>query len=183
MNILYVHQTLKKLGYKDKNIKILDNADKLKSILVEGDATKKNVLNELKKLSKRINTNGSLFIFRSGHGIIDLVFKNHEIQLKNETVSKRINKRVIGTEAVMVFPDGHLSFLEFQNKLSKISGKQIVVVLNQCFGGQFKNIAKMLDNILIVSETDEIEIAFNINKKGTEGSIWPFVKCICDGFC
>ena len=184
-NIEYVANTLKKLGYDDGNIKILFYGEKSSERpIVEGKATKKCVIDELSRLEKIIDSNDSLLIFRSGHGIIELIFKKYGILSMNEHVPESENIKVVGTASVMCFPDGSMSYLEFQEKLGRIKGKQIVVILNQCFSGEFTNIAHKLDNTVVISETAEVGIAFTL-KRGTkrwEHNEWSFVKCICDGF-
>ena len=44
--------------------------------------------------------------------------------------------------------------------------------------------AMKLDHTVIISETNEVGIAFKRRKRGinSEHNVWPFVKCICDGF-
>ena len=184
-NIEYVANTLKKLGYNDGNIKILFYGGKSSDRpIVEGKATKKCVIDELIHLEKIIDSNDSLLIFRSGHGIIELIFEKYGILSMNEHVPKNENIKVIGTASVMCFPDGSMSYLEFQEKLGRIRGKQIVVILNQCFSGEFTNIANKLGNTVVISETGEVGIAFTLKPttKRWEYNEWSFVKCICDGF-
>ena len=84
----------------------------------------------------------------------------------------------------MNFPDGNLSCFEFQEKLGRIKGKQIVIILNQCFCGQFADIAMSLDNTVIITETEESEMAIKVKRKTLrwKHDEWPFVKCIFDGF-
>lgn len=184
-NIEYVANTLKKLGYDDESMKILFCGGKSPDYpLAEGEATKKSVCDELRYFEKIMDSNDSLLIFRSGHGIIELLFEKNGILFMNEYFTENENIKVAGTAAVMCFPDGPLSYLEFQEKLGKIKGKQIVVILNQCFSGQFTDIAKNLDNTVVISETGEIGYAF-ISERETnrwESNVWPFVKCIFDGF-
>ena len=184
-NIQYVASTLEKLSYDDKDIKILFYGGRTQDHpIVESDATKTSVMNELSYFEKKIDSNDTLIIFRSGHGIVELIFEKYGILSKNEHVSEIDNIKILGTAAVMIFPDGSLSYLEFQKKLEKIKGKQIVVILNQCFSGQFTNISMKLDHTVVISETNEVEIAFNQTRmiKGSKSNVWPFVKCICDGF-
>jgi len=184
-NIEYVANTLKKLGYYDGNIKILFYGGKSSERpIVEGKATKKSVIDELSHFEKIIDSNDSLLIFRSGHGIIELIFEKYGILSINEHVPDNENIKVTGTTSVMCFPDGPMSYLEFQEKLGRIRGKQIVVILNQCYSGEFTKIANKLDNTVVISETEEVGIAFTL-KRGTkrwEYNEWSFVKCICDGF-
>jgi hypothetical protein len=84
----------------------------------------------------------------------------------------------------MKFPDGSLSCFEFQEKLGRIKGKQIIVILNQCFAGRFTDIAMSLDNAVIITETEESEMAIKVKRKTLrwKHDEWPFVKCIFDGF-
>lgn len=184
-NIQYFAMTLKKMGYDDKNIKILFYGGRTKGHpIVEGDATKTSILNELSYFGEKIDSNDTLIIFRSGHGMVELIFEKYGILSKNERVPEIDNIKILGTAAVMIFPDGSMSYLEFQQKLEKIEGKHIVVILNQCFSGQFTDIAMNLGHTVVISETNKVEIAFKRTKKtkNSEHTVWPFVKCICDGF-
>lgn len=184
-NIEYVANTLKKLGYNDGNIKILFYGGKSSDRpIVEGKAAKKCVIDELRHLEKIIDSNDSLLIFRSGHGIIELIFEQYGILSMNEHVPENENIKVIGTASVMCFPDGSMSYIEFQEKLGRIRAKQIVVILNQCFSGEFTNITNKLGNTVVISETGEVGIAFTLKPttKRWEYNEWSFVKCICDGF-
>jgi hypothetical protein len=181
-NIAYVYRTLRKLGYSDANIKILFHGGKTPDHpIVEGEATKVNFISELNHLGQKMSDNDSLVIFRSGHGMFKLIFKNYqdgEHRHDNEGI------KCVGTKAVMEFPDGELSHLELQALLEKIKGKQIIVILNQCFAGKFTDIALRLENTVIITETDELEIAINVKRKTVRWAHdeWPFVKCILDGF-
>ena len=93
-------------------------------------------------------------------------------------------KKVVGTAAVMEFPDGSLSYLELREILGKIKAKQIILILSQCYSGQFTEIANHVDNVVIVTETDEVGIAFFIKQKSKKWGyeINPFVKCLFDAF-
>ncbi|MEX1347506.1 MAG: hypothetical protein AB1Z31_07255, partial [Desulfobacterales bacterium] len=149
--------------------------------IVEGNATKENFIYELRHLGQTIDSNDSLVIFRSGHGIVKLIlekYPNNEQGLGIERI------KCVGTEAVMRFPDGDLSHLEFQEILEKIKGKQIIVILNQCFAGRFTDIAMSLDNTVIITETEESEMAIKLKRKTLrwKHDEWPFVKCLFDGF-
>lgn len=181
-NVVYVSMALKKLGYVDENIKILFHGGKTQDHpIVEGDATKENFIYELRQLGRTMNSNDSLVIFRSGHGIIKLILKKY----LNDDHARGIERiKCLGTKAVMRFPDGDLSHLEFQEMLGGIKGRQIVVILNQCFAGKFKDIALRLDNTVIITETDELELAIKVKRKTLiwRHDEWPFVKCILDGF-
>ncbi len=184
-NIQYFANTLKKLSYDDKDIKILFYGGRTQDHpIVEGDATKISVMNELSYFGEKIDSNDTLIIFRSGHGIVELIFEKYGILSKNERVPEIDNIKIFGTAAVMIFPDGSLSYLEFQQKLEKIKGKHIVVILNQCFSGQFTDITLNIKHTVVISETNEVEIAFRRKKKikNSDHTVWPFVKCICDGF-
>jgi hypothetical protein len=184
-NIEYVANTLKKLGYDYGNIKILFSSEKSSGrIIIEGNATKKRVIEELGHFEKIIDSNDSLLIFRSGHGIIKLIFEKYGILSTNEPVPKNEKIKVTGTAPVMRFPDGPMSYLELQEKLGRIRAKQIVVILNQCFSGGFVKIANKLDNTVVISETDEVGIAFNLKiaPRIWGYNEWPSVKCIFDGF-
>jgi hypothetical protein len=134
-NIKYVSNTLIKLGYHDEDIKILfyEGSTSYHPI-VEGNASKKNFINELGYLGKTIDSNDSLIIFRSGHGMVELIYEKFPTSEHGLGIE---STKCVGTEAVMKFPDGNLSYLEFQEILGRIKGKQIVVILNQCFSGQF----------------------------------------------
>ena len=183
-NIEYVANTLNKLGYDDENIKILFYGGKSSERpIVEGKATKKSVIDELSHFEKIIDSNDSLLIFRSGHGIIELIFEKYGILSTNEHMPKNENIKVAGTTSVMSFPDGPMSYLEFQEKLGRIRAKQIVVILNQCYSGEFTKIANKLDNTVVISETEEVGIGFTLKRrtKRWEYNEWPFVKCIFDG--
>jgi hypothetical protein len=89
-----------------------------------------------------------------------------------------------GTVAVMNFPDGNLTCFEYQKILERINAKQIVIILNQCFCGQFADIATRLRKVVVVSETRESELAINQTRKTIrwKHKVWPFVKCFFDGF-
>ena len=82
----------------------------------------------------------------------------------------------------MCFPDGYLSYLEFQEKLARINAWQIVVILNQCYSGQFTEIVTILDNTVVVSQTCEVGSGFFYNSKTIRWKhrVWPFVKCMFD---
>jgi hypothetical protein len=184
-NIEYVYKTLKRIGYHDGDIRVLFHGGKTQyHPIVEGGATKKNFIDELNKLGNIIDSNDSLVIFRSGHGMIELLckkydkFSDHENHLGNESI------KCAGTFAVMNFPDGNLSYYEFQKILGKIKAKQIVIILNQCFCGQFTDIAMNLQNVVVVCETSETELAINQTRKTMrwKHNEWPFVKCFFDGF-
>jgi len=181
-NIKYASNTLIKLGYCEEDIKILFYGGKKPDrSIVEGNATKKRFLDELSYLENTIDSNDSLVIFRSGHGIIDMVYRNNEAFSNMEHVSGRDRCEIVGTTAVMIFPDGVLTCLEFQKRLAGIKAKQIVVILNQCFSGQFADIALKLNNTVIISLTD---YAIHQTRKTLrwKHDEWPFVKCLFDGF-
>ena len=184
-NIEYVASSLKQIGYNDKYVKILFYGGKFPNYpLVSANATRTNVIAELRRYEKILDEKDSLLIFRSGHGIIELVIDKCSILTINEKATEKVIKKVIGTAAVMKFPDGSLSYLQFQEILVRIKAKQIIVILNQCYSGQFTEIATNVDNTVIVSETDEVGIAF-YNKRKTKRwkhRVWPFVKCMFDGF-
>jgi len=184
-NIEYVANSLNQLGYNDNNVKILFYGGRSSSYpLVEDNATKRNVIAELRRYEKIMDENDSLLIFRSGHGIIELVFVKCSILTIDEKATEKVIKKTIGTAAVMNFPDGSLSYIQFQEILDRIKAKQIIVILNQCYSGQFTEIATNVDNTVIVSETDEVGIAFYSKRKTKrwEYGVWPFVKCMFDGF-
>jgi len=181
-NVEYAFNTLKKFGYCDEDIRTLFFGGKTPNHpIVEGNATKENFIYELRHLGQTIDSNDSLVIFRSGHGIVKLIlekYPNNEQGLGIERI------KCVGTEAVMRFPDGDLSHLEFQEILEKIKGKQIIVILNQCFAGRFTDIAMSLDNTVIITETEESEMAIKLKRKTLrwKHDEWPFVKCVFDGF-
>lgn len=171
-NIEYVYDTLRQLGYKKKNIKTLfwGGVTPLRPI-IDGEATRKRLLTELDNLAAIVGPEDSLLLFRSGHGIIELVFD------KDSEMSS-------GTEAVMQLSDGNLGSTELQAKLENIKCKHIILILSQCFSGLFTEIAKNIDNIVIVTETDALGYAIHQTqmKTGWEYEVWPFVKCLFDGF-
>ena len=181
-NIEYASNTLIKLGYCEEDIKILFYGGKKPGhSIVEKDATKKIFLDELSYLEKMIDSNDSLVIFRSGHGIIDLVYKKFEALSNTENLSVDGRFEVIGITAAMIFPDGVLTCLEFQERLARIRAKQIVVILNQCFSGQFTDMTLRLNNTVVISQTD---FAMHQSRKTLKWkhNEWPFVKCFFDGF-
>jgi hypothetical protein len=181
-SIEYVYHTLKKLGYRKRDIKVLFYGGKTPDRpIVEGDATKDNFLTELRLLGDTIDSNDSLLLFRSGHGIIRLVFEKYQNGDGNPIIN---NKKSVGAMAVMTFPDDDLSQFEFQDILKKISAKQIIVILNQCFSGQFAQIADHLDNTVVITETRTTEMAIKDSRKTIRWAHdeWPFVKCLFDGF-
>lgn len=184
-NIEYVSNNLKQMGYRDEDIKILFYGGKTPyHPIVEGSATKKNFIDELTRLGDIIDSNDSLVMFRSGHGMVELIcekydkFPDYENRFGTESI------KCAGTVAVMNFPDGNLSCFEFQEILGKIKGKQIVIILNQCFCEQFADIAMNLHKAVVVSETRETELAVNQTRKTIrwKHDEWPFVKCFFDGF-
>jgi hypothetical protein len=181
-NVEYAYRTLKTLGYNDDDIKILFLGGKtINHPIVEGDATKENFIHELKHFGRKIDSNDSLIIFRSGHGMLKLILDPSPDHERRQGVA---GMKCVGTKAVMRFPDGDLSHMEFQEILDGISGKQIIVILNQCFAGKFTEIALHLENTVIITETDELEMAVKIKRKTIRWNHeeWPFVKCILDGF-
>ena len=117
-NVEYAANTLKKLGYCDEDIKTLFFGGKTANHpIVEGNATKENFIYELRHLGQTIDSNDSLVIFRSGHGIVKLIlekYPNNKHGLEIESI------KCVGTEAVMRFPDGDLSHLEFQEILDAL---------------------------------------------------------------
>ncbi len=184
-NITYARSTLLKLGYNKKDIKLLFYRGKSPQYpLSEGAATKGNVVKELVRFSKIADGNDSLFIFRSGHGIIELIFYKYGILPKGEVLKEDSCLHAIGTAAVMCFPDGYLSYLELQKILNKIKARQIILILNQCYSGQFTQISNDLANTVVISQTEDVGYAFRSQRtpKKWEMEVWPFVKCIFDGF-
>ena len=184
-NIEYVADSLKQLGYNDNNVKILFYGGRSSNYpLIEEDATRSNVIAELMYYERIIDPNDSLLIFRSGHGMIELVDAKYGILSNSRIVSENIIPNIIGTVAVMSFPDGPLSYLEFQEFLGRIKARQIIVILSQCYSGQFVEITTKLANTVVVSETEEVGITFTTNRtvKIWNHEVWPFVKCIFDGF-
>ncbi len=180
-NVEYAYRKLKSLGYNDDNIKIIFHGGKTKyHPIVEGDATKKNFIYELNYFGRKIGPNDSLIIFRSGHGMLKLILDKSPDSEGRQGVGRI---KCIGTKAVMRFPDGDLSHMRFQEILSEINGKQIIVILNQCFAGKFTDIALHLENTVIITETDELEMAVKVKRKTIRWSHdeWPFVRCILDG--
>jgi hypothetical protein len=184
-NIEYVSNTLKQMGYRDEDIIILFYGGKTPyHPIVEGSATKKNFIDELSRLGDIIDSNDSLVIFRSGHGMVELICEKHDKFSDYENRFGTESIKCAGTVAVMNFPDGNLSCFEFQEILGRIKGKQIVIILNQCFCGQFTDIAMNLHKTVVVSETRETELAINQTRKTIRWRYieWPFVKCFFDGF-
>ena len=184
-NIEYVARSLKRMGYDDRNVKIMFYGGRSTSYpLVEANAIKRNVIAELRRYEKIIDENDSLLIFRSGHGIIELVFDKYGILKIDEKAPEKVIQKISGTAAIMNFPDGPLSYSQFQVILGRIKAKQIIVILSQCYSGQFTEIATNVDNTVIVSETEEVGIAFFSNRKTKrwQYGVWPFVKCMFDGF-
>jgi len=180
-----IEYSLKQMGYRDENVKILFFGGNTPSHpIVEGDATKTGFVEELILLENEIDSKDSLIIFRAGHGIIDLVLNKHDSFPKiNDGIEfERFENRE--TIAMMRFPDGDLSYIEFGEKLRKIKAKQIIVVLNQCFAGQFTDITKIVKNSVVISETREVEFAFNQTRDTLKWQydVWSFVKCFFDGF-
>jgi hypothetical protein len=184
-NIEYVFKTLKILGYNDKDIKVLFYGGKTPvHLIVEGNATKENFISVLNQFGNTIDSNDSLIIFRSGHGMIELVSEKYEEFLSNERSLGLEDIKWIGTEAVMKFSDGDLSHNEFQDILGRIKARQIIIILNQCFSGQFTDIAMNLNNTVVITETKETEFAINQTRRtlSWKHDEWPFVKCFFDGF-
>jgi len=184
-NIEYVANSLKQLGYNDNNVKIQFYGGKSSNYpLIEEGATRSNVIAKLMYYERIIDPNDSLLIFRSGHGMIELVDAKYGILSNGRIISENIIPNIIGTVAVMSFPDGPLSYLEFQEFLGRIKARQIIVILSQCYSGQFVEITTKLANTVVVSETEEVGIAFTTNRtvKIWNHEVWPFVKCIFDGF-
>jgi hypothetical protein len=173
------------LGYNDNNVKILFYGGcSLNYPLIEADATKENVIAELMIFERIIDKNDTLFIFRAGHGMVELVDENYGILSNHNKMPETINMSIIGTSAVMSFPDGPLSYLEFQKLLGRLKARQIIVILSQCHSGQFTEITTKLANTVVVSETGEVGMAFSTKKrlKIWNHDVWPFAKCIFDGF-
>ena len=85
---------------------------------------------------------------------------------------------------MMSFPDGPLSYLDFQELLGRLKALHIIVILSQCYSGQFTEITTKLANAVVVSETGEVGIAFSTKQRVTvwNHAVWPFVKCLFDGF-
>jgi hypothetical protein len=183
-NIEYVDDVLRKMGYDARNVRILFFGGKTaEHTIVEGKATRENVLAEIGHLEQRITSDDTLVIFRCGHGTIELIFEKFGILNRGEQVPENEPARIIGTAAVMCFPDGCLSYLEFQEALRRIRARQIVVILNQCYSGQFTEMAAVLDNTVVVSQAGEVGIGFfcNYKTKRWQHPVWPFVKCLFDG--
>ena len=61
---------------------------------------------------------------------------------------------------------------------------QIILILNQCYSGQFTRISDNLENIVVISQTEDVGYAFRSQRtpEKWEHEAWPFVKCIFDGF-
>lgn len=164
-NIVYVHNALRKLNYRDDHIKVLFfGGEKPNHSIIENYATKNNFIAELFRFVDIIDSNDSLLIFRSGHGTLEFIGES--------------------TIDVMNFPDGCLSSFEFMEIIKIINAKQIVIILNQCFCGQFADIAITTPNVVVVCETKETEFAIHESRKTVRWKHreWPFVKCLFDGF-
>jgi len=171
-NIAYVYDVLRQLGYKKKNIKTLFLGGVAPSRpIVDGEATKKRFLTELENFAKVILPTDSMLLFRSGHGTIELIF--------DENMEKSV-----GTMAVMQLSDGTIDPIELQTKLDKIDARHIMLILSQCYSGQFTEIADNVDNVVVVTETDALGYAIHQTqmKTGWKYEVWPFVKCLFDGF-
>jgi len=184
-NIEYAANSLTRLGYDNNNVKILFYGGySPKYPLIEGDATRCNVIGELENYERIIDQNDTLLIFRAGHGSLELVDENYGILSNDNKVPVSINTNIIGTVAVMSFPDGPLSHLDFQELLGRLKAQQIIVILNQCYSGQFTEITTKLSNAVVVSETGDVGIAFSTKQRVTvwNHAVWPFVKCLFDGF-
>jgi len=184
-NIEYAANSLTQLGYDDNNVKILFYGGRSPAYpLIEGDATRCNVIVELGNYERIIDQNDTLLIFRAGHGSIELVDENYGILSNVNKLPMNENTNIIGTVAVMSFPDGPLSYIDFQELLGRLKALQIIVILSQCYSGQFAEITTKLTNTVVISETEEVGIAFSTNRrvKIWNHEIWPFVKCIFDGF-
>ncbi len=183
-NIEYVYQTLIKIGYNEKNVKVLFFDGKpTNHPIVDGNANKASFIDELYRYETIIDSNDSLLIFRSGHGTVELIFEKYGILVKEEILPEGESINIIGSDAVMCFPDDPLSSFEFQEILGRIKAKQIIVILNQCYSGKFTEIANNISNTVVISETEEIGLGF-ISKRSTKSwksSVWPFVKCMFDG--
>jgi hypothetical protein len=184
-NIEYVFGSLKKLGYgrEDVTVLFLGGKSSLHPI-VDGNATKKNFIDELSRFSCIMDTNDSLLVFRAGHGMLELIFEESDELSDFEDNFESNNMKCTGTVAVMNFPDGELSCFELQELLGGIDAKQIVIILNQCFCGQFAEIALHLPKAVVVTQTKEVEHGFHQARKTIKWKHqeWPFVKCFFDGF-
>jgi hypothetical protein len=180
-NIAYVNDALKQMGYDDDKIRILFfEGHTAAHPLVEGAATKQNVISELRRFEHILDSNDSLLIFRSGHGLIELVFDQYGILSNDDRIPEGRPVNVTGSAAVMCFPDGSLSHTDFRLELERIQARQIVVILNQCYSGQFTDIAGHIANTVVISETAELGFAFISKRWGHH--VWPFVKCLFDGY-
>jgi hypothetical protein len=183
-NIEYAADTLRKLGYRDENITVLFYGGKSQTRpSVDFNATKNNIGIELKRLAEIINADDSLLIFRCGHGMIELIFEEYGILSGDEKVPTNVPVNVVGTAAVMNFPDGPLNYLEFRDMLGNINAAQIIVILSQCFSGQFADMCATLDNTVVITESDVTELSFFCKRKTKRWAhdVWPFVKCFFDG--
>jgi hypothetical protein len=184
-NVEYVHKALKQMGYHDGDIRVLFHGGKTHSHpLVEAVATKENFIEELNRLAETMDSNDSLLIFRSGHGNLDVQSKKYDTSSDHEDSFGEERMHRAGTLAVMNFPDGDLTCFEFEKSLKKIAAKQMVVILNQCFCGQFTDITLNIHNVVVVCETKENELAIHDQRKTVrwKHNEWPFVKCFFDGF-
>jgi hypothetical protein len=184
-NIDYVANALKKMGYDDEDVKILFFGGKTSfRPVVEGDATKEHFVYELNRFSNIIDDNDALLIFRSGHGMLELIFEENDQFPNYDNAHNAANLKFSNPEAVMNFPDGKLGCFEFQELLERIEARQIVVILNQCFCGQFADIAVNLPKAVVVTQTKEVEHGFHQTRKTMmwKHKEWPFVKCFFDGF-
>jgi hypothetical protein len=106
---------LKKIDYLDNGIKVLFFSEQISNqTIVEGKATKENFLAELRHFEEMMDSNDSLLIFRSGHGMVEVILETGG-KLSNSNDSHKIeNIKSVGTEAVMCFPDGKLNYIELE---------------------------------------------------------------------
>lgn len=184
-NIRFVAGVLGKLGYPRSHVRILFYGGKTAAHpIVEAEATKEAVLAELHAFQQTVTPADSLLIFRSGHGSIALLFEKCDPLPVQGPLPQNGPGGCADTAAVMCFPDGDLTYLELQEKLAAIHAAQIVVILNQCYSGQFTDMATALDHTVVVSQTGEVGVGFFCNRRTDRGenTVWPFVKCLFEAF-
>ncbi|MCG2718181.1 MAG: hypothetical protein L6408_05025 [Nanoarchaeota archaeon] len=185
-NIELVYQSLKDKGYKDKDIDVLYFGGKTdKHPLAENNADKETITESLDDIANKITPKDKLVIFRSGHGMLDIIFENYGIiSIKNPLGPDDPIPKSIGDASVMELPDGEIiADFEFKEYLKNIKAKEIIVILNQCYSGGFNDITKDLDNTVVITESTKSEQAFKWLAGDTmKYSEWPFVRLIFDAF-
>lgn len=97
------------------------------TVLLDADATEKNILNELRKLVEKVTENDNLVIFFSGHGYYDKVTQTgYWIPVDAET----------GDDNAHQFIDSNVII----HRVSKINSLHTFLVIDACFSGSFLKI-------------------------------------------